>query len=165
MSIPASFDTTRPRGTGDHGDQARPTAHGRFSVSVLVPLAVTTVVYAPMFLFSADIWNEVPGFVGPAWAALLLLAAPTSALLMNRRWPLATTRARAFVLGLPQLPLAVGLMWIDIWLDIRSGYLLAGSGEVEMAYGYGTVMAVVFGLLLVLLVAAAARLGATQHRG
>ncbi len=121
-------------------------------------------VYAPMFLFSADVWDDVPGFAGPVWAALLLLAAPVTALLVNRRWPVATTGRRAFLLGFPQLPLAVVLRWLDIWLDIRSGYLLADSGEVDMAYGYGTAMAVAFGLWLVLLVAAAAPFGAARHR-
>lgn len=163
MSVPAGFDT--PSRKTDHGeDPSRASAHGGFGTAMLATVAVTTMVYAPMFLFAADIWDHVPRFVGPAWAALLLLAAPMTALLLNRRWPVATTSARAVLLGLPQLPLAVLLMWIDIWLDIRSGYLLAGSGEVEMAYGYGTAMAVAFGLLLVLLVAVAARVGATRQR-
>jgi hypothetical protein len=55
-------------------------------------------------------------------------------------------------------------MWIDIWLDVRSGYLIAESGEVEMARGFGTVMAVGVGLLLTVLVLAAACIGASRHR-
>jgi hypothetical protein len=61
------------------------------------------------------------------------------------------------------LPLAVGLMWLDIWLDVRSGYLLAGSGEVQMALGFGTAMAAGVGLLLTVLVVAAGRFGARRH--
>lgn len=46
--------------------------------------------------------------------------------------------------------------------DIRGGYLLAGSGEVEMARVMGTVLAILVGLLLTALVAAGARLGARR---
>lgn len=53
---------------------------------------------------------------------------------------------------------------VDIWLDVRSGYLIAGSGEVEMALGFGTVMAVGVGLLLTVQVYAAARVGAVRRR-
>ena len=154
---------TPPREAGHGDDQTRTPARGRLGTTVLATIVATTVVFAPMFLFRADIWENVPRFFGPAWFVVLLLAAPVTALLINRRLPVATTAGRALLLGLPQLPLAIALMWLDIWLDIRSGYLLAGSGEVEMAYGYGTVMAAGVGLLLVLSVAVAARYGAT-HR-
>jgi hypothetical protein len=128
--------------------------------ALLLPAAATTLSYAPMFLFRPD---DVPGFVHLVWFPLLVLAAPVTAALVNRRWPVATTMARAWLLGLPQLPLAVGLMWLDIWLDVRSGYLLAGSGEVQMALGFGTAMAAGVGLLLTVLVVAAGRFGARRH--
>jgi hypothetical protein len=132
---------------------------------LLLPAAATTVAYSPMVLSRPNLWDNVPGFVGPAWFALLVLAAPVTAALVNRRRPVATTKARAWMLGLPQLPLAVGLMWVDIWLDVLSGYLLAGSGEVQMALGFGTATAAGIGVLLTILVAAAARFGAGEHSG
>jgi hypothetical protein len=137
--------------------------HSGWASALLLPAAATAVAYSPMVLSRPDLWDNVPGVVGPAWFALLVLAAPVTAALVNRWRPIATTGARAWLLGLPQLPLAVGLMRLDIWLDVRSGYLLAGSGEVEMALGWGTVMATVVGLLLTVLVAAAARFGAGRH--
>jgi hypothetical protein len=136
-------------------------AQGGWVPALLLPAAATTVVYTTMFLFRPD---GAPAFVGQLWFPLLVLAAPVAAVLMNRRRPVATTMARAWLLGLPQLPIAVGLMWLAIWLDVRSGYLLAGSGEVQMALGFGTLLAAGIGLLLTVLVAAAARFGARGHR-
>lgn len=130
---------------------------------MLAPAAATTLVYAPMLLFRPDLWDNVPGHVGLVWFAVLVLAAPVTAALVNRRRPVATALARSWLMALPQLPLALGLVWLDIWLDVRSGYLLAESGEVEMALGFGTVMAVGVGLLLTVLVHAAARVGAARH--
>jgi hypothetical protein len=143
--------------------QSQAPAYGGWASALLSPAAATTVVYTPMVLFRPKLWDDLPGFIGPAWFAVLILAAPVTAALVNRRWPVATTTARAWLLGLPQLPLAIGLMRLDIWLDVRSGYLLAGSGEVEMALGWGTMMATGVGLLLTVLVAAAARFGAGRH--
>jgi hypothetical protein len=138
----------------------RASAYGGWASALLLPAAATTVVYSPMFLFRPD---SAPAFVGQIWFPLLLVAAPVTAALVNRRRPVATTMARAWLLGLPQLPLAVGLMRLDIWLDVRSGYLLAGSGEVQMALGFGTILAAGIGLLLTVLVAAAAHFGARRH--
>lgn len=137
--------------------------YGGWASALLLPAAATTVVYTPMILFRPDLWEDLPGFIGPTWFAVLLLAAPVTAALVNRRWPVATTTARACLLAMPQLPLAIVLMRLDIWLDARSGYLLAGSGEVETALGWGTMMATGVGLLLIVLVAAAARFGAGKH--
>jgi hypothetical protein len=139
---------------------SRASTYGGVASALLLPAAATTVVYAPMLLFRPD---GVPGFVDLVWFPLLVLAAPVTAAFVNRRRPVATTMARAWLLGLPQLPLAVGLMWLDIWLDVRSGYLLADSGEVQMALGFGTAMAAGIGLLLTVLVAAAACFGSGRH--
>lgn len=138
--------------------------HARWAPALLAPAVATTVAYTPNLLFRPDLWDHLPGFVVLVWFVGLVLAAPVTVALMNRNRPVATTQARRWLLGLPQTPLVVGLMWIDIWLDVRSGYLLAGSGEVEMARGLGTVMAVGVGLLLTVLVPAAARIGASRHR-
>jgi hypothetical protein len=138
---------------------SRAAAYSGWASTLLLPAAATTVITL-MFLFRPD---GAPAFVEQIWFPLLLLAAPVTAALVNRRRPIATTMERAWLLGLPQLPLAVGLMWLAIWLDIRSGNLLAGSGEVEMALGFGTILAAGIGLLLTVLVAAAARFGARRH--
>ena len=134
--------------------QRQASASGAWASALLLPVAVTTVVYTPMIL---------SGLLGPTWFVLLILAAPTTAALVNRRMPVATTPARACLLGLPQLPLALVLMWLGIWLHVRRGSLLAEFGEVEMVLGYGTMMAAGVGLLLTLLVAAASRFGASRH--
>ena len=134
--------------------QRQASTSGAWASALLLPAAATTVVYTPMIL---------SGFLGPTSFALLILAAPLTAALVNRRMPVATTPARACLLGLPQLPLAFVLMWLGIWLHVRSGSLLAEFGEVETVLGYGTMMAAGVGLLLTLLVAAASRFGASGH--
>lgn len=136
---------------------------GGWGSALLAPAAVTTAVYSPMLLFRPDLWDNVPGYVGLVWFIVLVSGAPVTAALVNRRRPVATTQARGWLLGLPQLPLALGLMWLDVQLDVRSGYLLAESGEVEMALGLGSVMAVGVGLLLTVLVHAAALVGAARY--
>lgn len=139
-------------------------AHAGWGSASLTTAAATTVVYTPSLLFRPDLWDNMSGYVVLAWFVVSVLAAPVTAALVDRHRPVATTQARSWLLGLPQLPLVVGLMWIDIWLDIRSGYLIAESGEVEMVLGFGTVMATGVGLLLTVLVYAAARIGAPKHR-
>ena len=98
------------------------------------------------------------------WLVMLLAAAPSVAALVNRRTPAATTALRALVVGAPQLPTALGLVALDVWLEVRSGYLLAGSGEEAMAFGIGTILGAAGGLVLALLVAVAAHLGARTAR-
>ncbi len=131
--------------------------------AILLPAAATTAAYVPMILTRPNLWMDMPWFIHRLWFFGLILAAPVTAALVIRRWPVATTLARAFLVGLPQLPLAVVLLWLDVWLDVRSGYLLAGSGEVSMALGFGTVMAIGVGLVLTFLVSAAARFAAANH--
>lgn len=149
------------------GDQTHPApshapANDGWGTALLAPAAATTVVYTPSLFFQPTLWDNVAGYVSLVWLAVLISAAPLTAALVNRRRPVATTHPRSRLLGLPQLPLALGLVWLDIWLDVRSGYLLPGY-EVEMALGFGTIMAVGFGLLLTVLVAAAGRFGAARH--
>ncbi|GAA5166382.1 hypothetical protein [Ornithinimicrobium tianjinense] len=94
------------------------------------------------------------------WVVALATAAPVVAYVLNRRTPLATDSYRTLVLSVPQLPLLVLLAAVDVWLDVRSGYLLEGSGEESMSYGIGLTLATLFGMVVVLLVAVAARTGA-----
>jgi hypothetical protein len=127
----------------------------RLLAAMSVPAAATTLAFVPEFFFDPR--------TGGSWAALTVVAAPVVAYLMNQRRPVATNLCRALLVGLPQVPLCVALELFDVWLDVRSGYLLAGSGEVAMAVGYGSVFALGFGVVLAALVAAAARFGAS-HR-
>ena len=135
---------------------------GGRGLALLAPTAATTVVYTPSLLFQPTLWENVPGYVSLVWLAVLISAAPVTAALVNRRRPVAVTHPRSWLLGLPQLPLVLGLAWFDIWLDVRSGYLLPGY-EVEVALGFGTIMAAGFGLLLTVLVNAASVIGAARH--
>lgn len=128
--------------------------------AALLAVAATAVVYAPQLVTDAGDMSRVPGPVMAVWLILLLAAAPTVAALLNRRTPAATTALRALAVGAPQVPTAFGLVALDVWLEVRSGYLLAGSGEEAMAYGIGTLLGAVGGLVLALLVAVAAYLAA-----
>lgn len=127
----------------------------------LVPAAVTALVFVPEFFRDPQATEKSPAFTLP-WLAALLLAGPVAAYLMNRRQPVASEVKLALLVGLPQLPLVVVLVMVDVWLDVRSGYLLAGSGEEAMAYGIGAWLASITGVVLVALVAVSARLGARR---
>lgn len=127
----------------------------------LAPAAVTLLLFVPEYFRDPAESGDAPALT-LIWAGVLLVGAPATAFVMNRRAPVATDGLRGLLIGVPQLPLVVLLMAIDVWLDVQSGYLLAGSGEEAMAYGLGTTVAGIFGLLLAILVAAAARRGARR---
>lgn len=131
-------------------------SQSRLLVAISVPAAATTLAYVPEF------FSDPSTGLGPM-GAVIVVAAPMVAYLMNRRRPVATNLSRALLVGLPQVPLLVVLVLFDVWLDVRSGYLLTGSGEVDMAVGFGSVFALGLGVVLAALVAAAARFGAS-HR-
>ena len=126
---------------------------------VVVPAAVTLLVYVPELVTDAGQMAEVPAPVRWAELAILLCAAPAVAAVIARRARVRVDDRVAVVAGLAQLALAVLLVRIDVWIEVRSGYLLAGSGEEAMAYGLGTIASVVGGLLLATLVGLAARAG------
>lgn len=126
--------------------------------ATLVLVAVTTLVFVPeLFRDPAD--TERAPVLTIAWVVCLAGAAPLAAYVINRRKPIATDLLRTLLLALPQLPLLVLLARADVWLDVQRGYLLENSGEEAMSYGIGTTVAVAFGLLVVALVALAARSG------
>jgi len=95
MSGPTGFDTP-PRRTGHGQDPTRTPGHGRLATAALGPLAATVVVGLPLLLTARlDAFWQAPAFLGPAWLVILVLAAPTTALIMNKRRPLALRRALA----------------------------------------------------------------------
>lgn len=130
----------------------------------LAPAAATAVVYLPQLLTDSDEAASVPGAVLLVWLALLLLAAPIVALRLNRSLQVRLTASREIVLAGAQLAVAVGLVRLDVWLEVRSGYLLANSGEEAMAYGIGGIVSVLAGLVLGALVVLGAGVATRQGR-
>ena len=131
-----------------------------FAAAALVPAAATAAAFSPeLFVNPLD---DVSGRVRVGWLALLLCAAPLAAVALNLLRPVATTKDRAVWLALPQIVVFVALVRVDVWLDVRSGYLLADSGEEAMAYGLGMIAALIAGVLVAGPTAAGARWGA--HR-
>lgn len=129
---------------------SRPTIRAAASPfpSMLLALGATAVLFAPTLLFNPEEMSHIPGYAVAIWFVLIAVSAPTAAGLANRRKPAATTMARALVIGAPQWPLVVGLVYLDVWIDVQSGYLMAGSGEEAMAFGIGVIIAAVPGLIL-----------------
>lgn len=119
-----------------------------------VPAAVTAVVFVPQL--ATD-----PTFA-PAlsllWLAVLLSAAPVVAAVLGRRLTAPLDRLQTWLVALPQLFVTVLLVRVDTWLEVRSGYLAPGSGELAMSYGLGLVLSLVIGWLLTCLVASAVHL-------
>lgn len=128
--------------------------------STILALAVTTVLFAPHLLFNPEQEHVLPGAATALWWVVLAAAPATAAALANRRKPAATTIGRALAVGVPQWPLVVGLVLLDVWVDVRSGYLLAGSGEEAMSFGIGFVVAPVLGFMIAFIVTLAALVGA-----
>ena len=126
----------------------------------LVPAAATAVVYFPHLVTDAGQTASVPPPLAWMWLALLLVTAPAIAWVLNSHDPRVAIGPRQVLLvGMPQLIVAVVMVRLDVWLEVRSGYLLAGSGEEAMAYGIGTVLGVIGGSVLAILVALSARVG------
>jgi hypothetical protein len=94
------------------------------------------------------------------WLLLFVVSAPIVAFVVNWHWPVATNANRAFLVALPQPVVVLLMLRFDVWLDLRSGYLLRDSGEEAMAYGIATVGGLLIGLILMILVAGAGQMGA-----
>lgn len=124
-----------------------------------IPAAVTVLVFLPEFLLLPDALTD-SGWLRILWLVVLLAAAPVAAWRVNRASPVAVHLGPALLAGLPQLVLLPVLIALDIRLDVMRGYLLAGTGEEQMAYGFGLTLAVVLGLVLTGLVATAGYVGA-----
>ncbi len=122
-------------------------------LAALLPVLATVLIWTPQL-------SGNPEEVSPWFLAPLPVGAPIVALVVNWCWPAVTNPARAAWTALPQLATVVLLVWLDVWLDVRSGYLLKDSGEEAMSYGIGLTVAGIAGVILVVLVGCAGRLGA-----
>ena len=132
------------------------------TVPALAAVAATTVMFLPQLAVDEGQVAELPAAAPWVWLVLLLAAAPLAAYVVARRRR--DGRGAMALAGVPQVVLVVALIWLDVWLEVRSGYLLAGSGEEEMAYAFGTIFGALLGLLLTALVAAGAVLGSRAAR-
>ena len=135
------------------------TSRSPYAAIAAAALAATAVAYSPQLVTDAGQVSRAPAALTWAWLVLLLVAAPVVAGVLARRWRPVAGVAQALLVGLPQLLAVLALVRLDVWLEVRSGYLLAGSGEEAMAYGIGTAVGAVAGAVLTVLVAAAVPLG------
>ena len=125
----------------------------RVLLAALLPMLATALTLTP------ELFSTPERF--PVWLGVLLLVnAPAVALIVNWVWPVATNKDRATWTALPQVLVVPLMVWLDVWHDVRSGYLLEGSGEEAMAFGIGTVIGVLTGIVLLVLVGFAGRIGA-----
>jgi hypothetical protein len=132
--------------------------------AALAAALATTVVILPQLPINEGQAAELPAVLRWAWLAALLTAAPVTAYIVSRRSRRSHRGAMALA-GLPQVVLVVALTRLDVWLEVRSGYLLPDSGEEAMAYGLGTIIGALLGLLLAVLVTAGSLLGSLATRG
>lgn len=124
--------------------------------------AATALVLLPVLLRSPSTTQAVPA----VWLIALVLAAPLTAYLVSRSRGVTLRIFSLLLAGLPQVPLVLLMSTVAIWLDVQRGHLMAGSGEEAMSYGIGASIAASTGVILMILVAAAARMGArTRKRG
>ncbi len=135
----------------------------RLLPAAVVPALASTAVYFPLLLQDPVEWelNHSRG-VQMLWLAALFLAAPTAAWVYNYVRPSARTWQQAAWIGLPQVPLAVGLLLLDVKLDDMGGYYV--GYELGMAYVVGTTAAVIVGLFVAGQVVVAAKVGTSASR-
>ncbi|MBA2754418.1 MAG: hypothetical protein H0U40_08150 [Chloroflexia bacterium] len=127
---------------------------GKLVRASLLPALATILALVPLVIQSMS----EPG--SPVVGILVIIGAPAVAFLVNWRWPAATDRDRATYAAIPQVFIPPAMVWLDVWLEVRSGYLLRDSGEEAMAYGIGLTLAAIAGVILMVLVGGAGRLGA-----
>lgn len=136
--------------------------HPAATVSAAAAAALVAA-YSPQLLMDSGQFANLPLAMRLGWLALVLAAPPLVAFVASRRHR-RTSAGAWFWVGLPVPVAATLLVWLDVWLEVRSGYLLAGSGEEAMAYGIGTASGVAGGTLLAALVTAAAWMGTGAGR-
>jgi len=136
-----------------------PSGLADISKLALLPAAATTVVYAPQLLTDSDQMSGLPPAVGLLCIALLLLTAPAVAWGLGRRGVPLKASGAVMLVGLAQVVTALILVRLDTWLEVRSGYLLAGSGEEAMSYGIGALIGGIGGIVTAILVVYGAKFG------
>lgn len=136
--------------------------HPAAAVSIAGAAALVAA-YSPQLLMDSAQFAHLPLAMRLGWLALVLAASPLVTFLVSRRRRRISARTWLLV-GLPLPVAATLLVWLDVWLEVRSGYLLAGSGEEAMAYGIGTASGIAGGTLLAALVTAAAWMGTGAAR-
>lgn len=119
-------------------------------------VVATCVVFVPQLVTDTGQTERLSPLVNLLWVVLLLSVAPVVAGVMTRRADVRVDAWGALLVGLPQVVTVPALVRLDVWLEVRSGYLLADSGEEAMSYGIGAVLGLIGGLVLVLLVSSAA---------
>lgn len=144
--------------SGD-GDGGRPTggesSRGDRWVGAAAAAATTLVFVPPILVRSPSTTQAVP----PGWLVALILA-PFSTYLVARP----TGSSLPWAAGFPPVPLMVLLSAAAICLDVWRHNMMPDSGEAAMSYGIAIPVPFAFGILLMIAVAAATRLGA-RHRG
>lgn len=136
------------------GDQ-QTTSRRRDAVTPLLLAAVSAILFVPQLATDPE---DFPAGLNLAWLLLLLSAAPVAAFILTRHRG-RLSAAQQWIVSLSQLAITVALVRLDTWLEVRSGYLLAGSSEVAMSYGIGLVLSLVAGSVLAFLVAVGAQTG------
>lgn len=124
----------------------------------------TVAVFVPQLVVNAGQVARWPDVARFGWLVLAVVLPPLVAYVVARRHCGRPGAHAAALAGIPLPLLGVGLAALDAWLEVRSGYLLADSGEEAMAYGLGTILGTIYGLVLLVLVATAATLG-VRNRG
>ena len=140
-------------------NETSPSGVADMSKLALLPAAATTVVYSPQLLTDSDQMSGLPPALGLLWIALLLLTAPAVAWGLGRRGVPRKASGTVMLVGLTQVVTALILVRLDTWLEVRSGYLLAGSGEEAMSYGIGTSIGGIGGIVTAILVVYGAKFG------
>lgn len=126
----------------------------------LLPLSVTAatvtaVAYLPEMLSTTGEQATWPLLVNLVCLGAIFVAAPAVVAIARR-----SARTSQSISGLGaalQVPVALLVLWLDIRVEIAQGYYTADSSEAAMAYGAGSVIAAMSGLVLAVLVWIAAR--------
>ena len=125
----------------------------RLMLAALLPMLATALTLTPELF-------RTPEEGSPVVLGLLGFSGPSAALIVNWFRPAATNKNRAAWAALPQVFIVPVMVWLNVWVDVQSGYLLRNSSEESMAYGAGITFGVIVGLVLLWLVGFAGRVGA-----
>lgn len=138
------------------GQQASSRRRRDVAATTLLLAAVSALVFVPQLATDPE---DFPAGLNLVWLALLLSAAPAAAFLLTRRRGWLLRETQLWMVTLSQLVVTVALVRLDTWLEVRRGYLMAGSLEEAMSYGLGFVLSLAVGCVLAVLVALGAGAG------